>query len=389
MNLLERDIRDRIERFKKLIISMEGDAALITSSVNQYWLCGIIFSGYLYIDPEEKPLIFYRRPVNLSAKNAIAINKPEQIPDLLRDHSRYIPKRLLVESDQLSLSSATRLRTAMEMPELTNLSQQIRTLRSVKSEYELNLMRESAEIHCKVYEHIPSIYKRGMIDLEFQIEIERVMRLHGSIGIFRAFGDKMDIFMGSILAGSNAEVPSPYDYSLGGAGISPLLPIGANNTPLMPGSTLMVDMAGNFRPYMDDITRTFAIEHAPDFAYKTHQVSIDIHRAVEDFAGPGTAVADIYNLAYDIVKHNGLEPYFMGTKQQAKFIGHGLGLEINEPPVITPRSKEILKPGMAFALEPKFVLPDVGAVGIENSYIVGEAGLENISLCSEELTALK
>jgi len=78
----------------------------------------------------------------------------------------------------------------------------------------------------------------------------------------------------------------------------------------------------------------------------------------------------------------------MGTKQQAKFIGHGVGLEINEPPVLTARSKEVLEAGMAIALEPKFVLPGIGAVGIENTYIVHDERLEKVTLCEEELVVL-
>ena len=150
----------------------------------------------------------------------------------------------------------------------------------------------------------------------------------------------------------------------------------------------MVDMAGNYRPYMDDMTRTFAIGKVPKIAYQVHQVSIDIHNEIRETAKPGTPCADLYLLAEKKIKENQLETYFMGTVQQAKFIGHGVGLEINEPPVLTRRSKEILQPGMAIALEPKFVLPDIGAVGIENTYIVNENGLEKITLFEEALISL-
>ena len=250
-------------------------------------------------------------------------------------------------------------------------------------------MKESAEIHTEVYKRIPSLYKKGMTDLELQIEIESKLRLPGSIGIFRSFGENMDIFMGSLLAGDNAQATSPFDYALGGEGISPILPLGANGSILKSGTTIMIDMAGNYRPYMDDMSRTFAIEQAPDIAYFAHEVSIKIHNTIKSFAKPGTSCSDIYNTALEIVKENNLEAYFMGTEQQAKFIGHGVGLEINEPPVFTPRSKETLALGMAIALEPKFVLPGIGAVGIENTYIVNENGLENITLCEEELITLK
>jgi len=227
-----------------------------------------------------------------------------------------------------------------------------------------------------------------MTDIQFQIELEREMRLAGSAGIFRTFGENMEIFMGSILAGENAQSASPFDFALGGEGLSPLLPIGANGTKLIPGTTLMVDMAGNYTPWMSDMTRTFAIGEVPEIAHRAHRLSIDICNAIAGTARPGTPCADLYALAEEMVKKNGLADFFMGTKQQAKFVGHGIGLEINEPPVLAPRSKELLECGMTIAVEPKFVLPAIGAVGIENSYIVQQNGLEKITRYEEELTSL-
>ncbi|MFA6750968.1 MAG: Xaa-Pro peptidase family protein [Fermentimonas sp.] len=379
----------KFEKIQNILRKKDSDACIITSSVNQYWLCGFIFDGYLYITADRDPILFVKRPSDLDDERIIYIRKPEQILGLLQEARLPLPKRILIEADQLTLNAANRLQAALNMPELLNISDKIRKIRSVKSEYELNQMRECAKIHSEVYQLIPALYRKGMSDLQLQIEIEREMRLRGSVGIFRSFGENMDIFMGSILAGDNAQAASPYDYALGGEGITPLLPLGANGTPLKPGTTVMVDMAGNYRPYMDDMTRTFAIEHAPDIAYKAHEVSIEIHNAVKKQAKAGTLCSDIYSLAEEIVISNELQPYFMGTVQQAKFIGHGVGLEINEPPVITPRSKDTLLSGMTIALEPKFVLPGIGAVGIENTYIVHDEELENITQCEEKIIVLK
>lgn len=382
----ERTLRQK--RVQYSITTLQADACVITSPVNQFWLCGFVFDGYLLLYPEGEALLFVRRPAGIADERVIEIRKPELIPSLLRNAGLPLPHRLLLEADQLSFSSATRLQAAMEMPELVNFSWELRRLRAVKSAYELNQIRESALVHRQVYELIPSLYRKGMTDLELQIEIEREMRLHGSIGIFRSFGENMEIFMGSMLAGDNAQAASPFDYALGGRGISPLLPLGANGTKLVPGMTLMVDMAGNYRPWMDDMSRTFAIEEIPNVAREAHQLSIDIVHAIEQSSRAGTRCADLYHLAEKMVEEKGMHPYFMGTTQQAKFIGHGVGLEINEPPVLTPRSKEILEAGMAIAVEPKFVLPGIGAVGIENSYIVQENGLENITLCEEQIIVL-
>lgn len=378
----------RLQRLQQIIPTMQAEACIITSSVNQYWLTGFIFDGYILVYASGDPLLFVKRPSGLSGDNVIPIRKPEQIPGLLQEAGLQVPKRVLLESEVISFNAALRLQAALEMPEVENISTAIRKIRSVKSEYELNQIRKSAAIHKNVYDLIPSLYRKGMTDLALQIEIERQMRLHGSMGIFRSYGENMDIYMGSILAGDNAQAASPFDYALGGAGITPLLPLGANGTKLLPGTTLMVDMAGNYRPYMDDMTRTYVIEHAPDVAYKAHQVSLEIVRAIEETTKAGVPCAELWHLAEKIVKENKLEACFMGTAQQAKFVGHGVGLEINEPPVLTPRSKEVLESGIAFALEPKFVLPGIGAVGIENTYIVHDDRLEKVTLCEESLVVL-
>ena len=150
----------------------------------------------------------------------------------------------------------------------------------------------------------------------------------------------------------------------------------------------MIDMAGNYTAYMTDMTRVFSIGKLPELAYKAHQVALSIQQEIENKAKPGVACADLYKLAIDKVEKEKLSSYFMGTKQQAKFIGHGIGIQINELPVLTPRSRELLEPNMVFALEPKFVIPNVGAVGIENSYLVIDNGLEKLTHSQEEIIEL-
>ena len=227
-----------------------------------------------------------------------------------------------------------------------------------------------------------------MTDLEFQFEIEHRMRLHGSLGLFRAFGANMDIFMGSILAGENAGTPSPFDFALGGGGMDASCPLGANGTQLKEGMAIMVDMAGNYSPYMTDMTRVFSVGKLSDEAYRAHQVSIRIHQEIAEATRPGVSCADLYQLAARIATEEGLAGNFMGTQQQAKFVGHGVGLQINELPVLTPRSKEYLEENMLFALEPKFVLPGIGAVGIENTYLVTADGCEKLTLSPEKIINL-
>ena len=383
------EIKNRVQKVQKQIVHEKVDACIISSPVNLYYLNGYIFDGYMYILPDREPILFVKRPVNLQAENIEFIRKPEQLPELLEKRNLTVPKRILLENDVLSYNAVSRFQKALHMPQMKSVSSFMRQIRSVKSESELQQLRKSALGHTKVYEQIPSLYKPGMTDLDLQIEIEYVMRREGSIGAFRSFGENMDIYMGSLLAGDNAEAASPFDFALGGRGIDPLLPLGSANKPLKQGTTIMIDMAGNYTPYLSDMTRTFSVGEIPEIAHRAHQLSIKMHEEFMKFVKAGVACSDVYERAMEMVVENNMEEYFMGTTQQAKFIGHGVGLEINEPPVFAPRSREVLQVGMAIALEPKFVLPGVGAVGIENTYFVTETGLEKVTLCEENIIVLQ
>lgn len=129
--------------------------------MNQYWLTGFIFDGYILVYASGDPLLFVKRPSGLSGDNVIPIRKPEQIPGLLREAGLQVPKRVLLESEVISFNAALRLQAALEMPEVKNISSAIRKIRSVKSEYELNQIRESAAIHKNVYDLIPSLTAKG------------------------------------------------------------------------------------------------------------------------------------------------------------------------------------------------------------------------------------
>ncbi|MDU1904073.1 MAG: Xaa-Pro peptidase family protein [Dysgonomonas sp.] len=386
---LSADIKMRHRRIQDEMQKSEIDACILTTSVNVFYVVGGIYNGYFYLPAEGKPIHFLKRITEIELEDAISIRKPEQIPDELEKRGLKIPRKVLLETDAISYTECNRLISSLNIPEVANGSVFMRQLRSVKSQFEIEQIRHCAKKHEAVYREIPNIYRSGMTDLELQFEVEHLMRKHGSLGLFRSYGASMDIFMGSLLVGENAESPSPFDFALGGKGENPVLPLGASGEKIKKGNTIMVDMAGNYSPWMTDMTRVFSAGKTLDIAYRAHQVSIDINNHIMDMAKPGVAVAELYNIAMQMVEDNKLEEYFMGTKQQAKFVGHGVGLEINEPPVLTPRSKEILVEGTVFALEPKFVIPEVGAVGIENTYLITSDGIEKLTILDEEIMNLE
>lgn len=365
-----------------------ADGCLLTVDVNLYYVTGTIFSGYVYFPAEGEPHFFIKRPVGIEGERIHYIRKPEQMPEIFASAGLPMPRKLLLEGDELTYNEYIRLLGLFSPAETGNATSMLRALRAVKTPWEIDQIRQAARAHEATYRTIPECFRPGMTDLQLQYEIEKRMRENGSFGLFRAFGANMDIFMGSILAGDNAETPSAFDFALGGAGMHPSVPLGANGTLLKEGTAVMVDMAGNYTAYMTDMTRVYSVGKLSETAYKAHQTALTIQAEIMQAARPGVCCADVYAIAARIAAEENLSGYFMGTAQQAKFVGHGVGIQINELPVFTPRSKEVLEPGMVFALEPKFVIPGTGAVGIENTFLVTADGIEKITQFEEEIIAL-
>ena len=391
--LLTADEADsRIARVRQAMLDSHLSSILISDNANVYYLTGRVFRGFIYISLDrERPIYFVRRPAALSGSEVHAIRKVEEIPAILTSLGATDLAHIALELDTSSFSAVTRVQAAFGITaNAANASAVMRAARAVKTPLERDDMRVSGGKQTLVYKNIPSLFREGMTDIELQIEIERELRLHGCLGQFRVSGAEMEIFMGNVLTGDNADAPSPYDFAMGGAGLDPSLPVGADGSLVRPGMPVMVDVNGNFTGHMTDMTRTFSYGPITDaLALKAHALSIDICHTLAEAARPGVAAADLYNMAMTMVKDADMEHYFMGHRQHAGFIGHGVGIEINEAPVIAPRSRDILAAGNAIALEPKFVIPGVGAVGIENTYLVrDDAPMECITLADENIIDL-
>ena len=387
--MLLSELIQRRDKIRDLMFKEGIDAALIATNVNLIYTYGQVVSGYLYLPLHAPARLFVKRPASLTGEHIHPIRKPEQLPELLAQCGLPLPTRLMLEGDELSFSEYQRLAACFPNAEVLPCgSRLIRQARSVKTLWEIETFRRSAQAHAAAYSVIPQLYQTGMSDVQLSIEVERAMRQQGCLGIFRVFGQSMEIFMGSLLAGDNAQEASPYDFALGGKGVDGSIPGGACGRTIAQGESVMVDMGGNFFGYMCDMSRVFSVGRLPQQAYDAHQCCLDIQEEVAAAAKPGVTCESLYQLAADRVAKTGFADCFMGTKQQAKFIGHGIGLEINEAPVLAPRIKQELEPGMVFALEPKIVLPGVGPVGIENSWAVTADGVEKLTTAPEEIIDL-
>lgn len=393
INLLgDEEQRIRIERLKKLMKTAGIRHALVRDNADIYYLTGRVFRGFVYIDVEiDYPRYFVRQPNHLVGKPGTVCNirKPEQIPVLLADEGIDVGGALALELSATSYRDVQRLVAAFGLSEVQDLSPVMRAARAVKTAGEQEKLRLSGVRQSLVYSRIPHLYREGMTDIELQVEIERASRLEGCLGQFRVAGDDMELFMGNVLTGENADAPSPYDFAMGGRGLDPSLPVGADGTVIRPGMPVMVDVNGNYTGYMTDMTRMYIAGEIPDIVIRANRLSIDICNALAAMMQPGTQASQLYEKALAMVTDAGMAEYFMGHRSHAGFVGHGVGIEVNEAPVLAPRSRDILEAGNVIAVEPKFVIPGHGAIGIENTCIVKDsAPAECITNASTDITLL-
>ncbi len=370
--LSHKEVSLRISMIAQAMERERLDYILIGDLANLYYLTGRIFLGYILIGRDQRTTCWLRRPSILECKdNVYTYRRFDELMQGINTAIGTEPATLGLTFDDTPYSSIERLASMLGPGiSIANASGAMRVARAVKTPLEQELMTLSGKRQALVYSQIAEVFHNPMTDIEFQIEIERLSRINGCLGLTRTSGFEMEIGMGSVLTGDNADAPSPYDFALGGAGLNPSLPVGANGTPIEPHKPVMVDMCGNYTGYQTDMTRCYCYDTPDPLATKACNLSASICRRLAQMMVPGTPCKDLYFEAERMVLEANMEAYFMGHTSHAAFVGHGVGITLNESPVLAPRSRDVLQAGNCIAVEPKFVLPGIGAVGIENTYLV-------------------
>jgi Xaa-Pro dipeptidase len=141
--------------------------------------------------------------------------------------------------------------------------------------------------------------------------------------------------------------------------------------------------------YLADQTRVLCIGRLPDHLARAYEDMRDVQALMTKIAVPGAAWGEVYERCRALAVERGHAARFMGLEgAQLGFIGHGLGIEIDEPPFIARGFKDVLETGMVFAFEPKVVFADEGAVGIENTFLLGQVGVEPITFSDEAVAVV-
>lgn len=379
----KQDLQDRIEGMKRLMAKNHIDFAVIFQNVDRYYFTGSMQKGILVIPVDREPLFFSEKSVERARTEApldiIPIRNDKEIGKVL-DHNGLLSGRAGLELDVLPVSTFERLRKVIGFDRYEDATPLIKELREVKSPFEIEQLKKSGRMLAHVFEKAKDVVREGATELDIDATLIAEGRRIGHQGFLRMRGINQEMTTLTVQCGFTGTVTPCADIPIGGAGLTPAMPQGSSLKKVERGVPVTIDYGGGYNGYITDETRIFVVGELEEMFRKPYEAALEIMEDMQSYAKEGVDCIDIFTRAYRITEKAGLQDYFMGYGEgQVSFIGHGLGLEINELPVITARHGKILKEGMVFAFEPKFVLPPHGAIGIELDFIVRQHGLERIT----------
>lgn len=373
------ELTERLKRFRaRMDTTRPGwEIAAITSKIPLYYFTGTMQDGLLLI-PEDGDAVFW---VRQSYERAVDeslfpdLRKMKSYRDITADRKTF-PSTVYLETEQVSIAQLQRLQKHLPFRDVKAVDDQVGAVRAKKSRYELSLMGHAGKIHRHVLEDlVPGMLAEGIDEVSFGCDLYSLMVKEGHQGIIR-FGRFNEMLLGQIGFGTSSISPTCVDTPGGVSGMHPSVPqMGSRDRLLKKGDLVVIDIGCGYNGYQTDKTLSYMFGRPiPDAAIQEHFRCVEIQDTMASMLKPGAIPSEIYRT---IMK--GLEPAFLANfmgfgDHRVKFLGHGIGLWIDEMPVIAKGFDEPLEEGMVFALEPKKGIKDVGLVGIENTFVVTPQG---------------
>ncbi|UCG70367.1 MAG: aminopeptidase P family protein [Thermoplasmata archaeon] len=372
MKIPKSELAARISRLQGEIAKEDIDAVLILQQADKFYFSGTVQDGVIFIPVDGEPLFIVRKSLiraqeESELENIVPFSNYSQIPDTLKEHGFVDFKCLGLELDVMPVKIFSKLQSIFSNAKISDASPYIKKIRMVKSNYELEVMKKAGEILARAMEAVPNLLSEGMTEIELAAETELILRKNGHQGIIRMRKWNQECFYGLVLSGESGAISNYMDAPLGGIGPCPAAPRGASPKKIKKNEPIIIDMVSAYNGYIVDCTRTFYLGKLEDKLTKALDLSLGIQEAVVDRFKSGTNLKELYEIAVFMAKEAGFGEFFMGFgKSKVKFLGHGVGLELDELPVIAEGHDFELKENMTVAIEPKFLFPSVGAVGVEN-----------------------
>ncbi len=360
-----------------------AEGLAVFSRVNVYYMTGTMAQAVFWLPLEGEPVLLLRRGeararLESPLQNIFVFKSYSQLPAILAEAGSPLGKTVAVEAGGLSWSLGQLL--ASKLPETAFVPGDavLARSRARKGEWELRKMRLAGERHHKaLYEILPQRIRPGMTEREISCEAFQVFMELGHSGHMRMGGLGDEIFLGHVAAGDSANYPSVFDGPVGLRGVHPAIPfMGYAGQRWNSGEALVCDIGFCLEAYQTDKTQVYwAGATVPDTVAAAHDFCVEMQNWTVERLKPGAVPSELYAHCVQEADRRGFGEGFMALQpNKVAFLGHGIGLAIDEYPVLAKGFDEPLEAGMTVALEPKFGVPGLGMVGVENTFEVTENG---------------
>jgi Xaa-Pro aminopeptidase len=365
----------RIIRLQKELKGQGMDGALFIYPIDIYYFAGTRQNSALFIPAEGNPFLLVRKSLSRAQAESV-------IPDIRpfpssKEFAAAFPadaKKIGFTFDVAPVQQYNFYAKLLAGRELVDVSAINREVRSAKSDWELEQMQLCGKTVCEVFKQVPGFLHAGMREVDLAAEFEYRLRKAGAAGFIRMRAFNQELFLG-LAVSATADKPGFFDGAVTGRGLSNASPHGASLETIPADSPVILDYCGLHNGYLVDMTRVFVVgKLAPDLK-RAFDVSLTIQKYLVDNLKPGAICEELFFKAAEMAEEAGLGKNFMGAPgENARFVGHGIGLELDEFPVLAQGFKSPLKAGQTIAIEPKFVIPGLGVIGIENTFAVSDKG---------------
>jgi Xaa-Pro dipeptidase len=375
--ILPAEIERRLTAFQQALRAAAIDCALLIEASDLVYLTGVMADAHLLVPADGEPILLVRRSLErVQADSPLEDVRPfrsfKELPPLLTELGA---RRIGLELDVLPAARYLRYRDLLPDAELVDVSDVVAGVRAVKSTWELTMIGKAAEQVAAAFAAAPALVAEQPTDRAIQIELEHLMRQAGHQGPLRFRGLNGQMFYGAVLAGPDGAIAPWADTPLGGPGPSAAVGKGPSGWEIRDGDAVTVDLVGGWEGYLADATRTFFRGTPNPQLAEALAVCESILAALEELMVPGTPAEQLYLRGLELATEAGFGDHWMGHGPgRVRFVGHGVGLEINERPFLAQGFTDPLAFGNVIAVEPKLVFPGLGAVGVENTYAVDRDG---------------
>ena len=386
---LERRVRAFQARLQKEGIAL----SVIRQNADLFYFSGTVQDAHLLIPASSQPVMLVWRSVARARNECphlLVKNLPgfSSLPRLCRELGiSYGACRIGLELDILPASLFMLYSNKIwPQAELVDVSAMIREMRMIKTPWEVGCIEQACAMADHAIDQVQGVLRPGITELQLAAAIEAVMRANGHPGLLRMRAWNQEIGMGQVVSGSAALQPSWTNTPVGGLGPSPAFGMGASHRILEKGDIVSVDLGGWHNGYCSDETRPFSVGPPDRTVHSSFELVLEIMEEMEEMLRPGVIAEELYDKAVEMAARAGVADRFMGlAPEQVSFVGHGLGLELDEYPFISKNSSMVIQPGMVVALEPKIFLEDKGVVGLEDTFLITDNRCRRLTLSSRRL----